>query len=82
VVSNAESFKPFEYYLTRAREMVRTHGSVTLSGVGSATQHALVVSEVLRARGVGKVTAVRTSTLKSGESEHEAKIEVTVAEER
>ena len=40
--------------------MLRNHGSVKLSGVGGAMQHAIVVSEVLSARGLGRV-AVRMS---------------------
>ncbi|CAL53948.1 DNA/RNA-binding protein Alba-like [Ostreococcus tauri] len=83
VVSNSNA-RPFSYYLHEARAMLREHGSVKLEGVGAATQHALVVSEVLSQRGIGKVTAVRTGTLDSprGASErgdeHAAKIEVTI----
>lgn len=78
VVSNSNA-RPFTYYLNEASSMLRNHGSVKLSGVGAATQHALVVSEVLAARGIGRVTEVRTSSLDKGETtEHEAKIEVTI----
>ena len=79
VVSNL-SVRPFTYYLSQAQSMLRNHGSVKLSGVGGAMQHAIVVSEVLSARGLGRVAAVRTSTLAGVEEdspEHSAKIEVT-----
>jgi hypothetical protein len=80
VVSNL-NVRPFTYYLSQAQSMLRNHGSVKLSGVGGAMQHALVVSEVLSARGLGRVAAVRTSTLAGAEEdsspEHSAKIEVT-----
>ena len=79
VVSNSNA-KPFARYLSEAQTMLRTHGRVRLSGVGNATQHALVVSEVLSARGIGRVTAVRTGTVAKEElaDEHAAKIEVTI----
>ena len=79
VVSNL-SVRPFTYYLSQAQSMLRNHGSVKLSGVGGAMQHAIVVSEVLSARGLGRVAAVRTSTLAGVEGdspEHAAQIEVT-----
>ena len=83
VVSNSNA-KPFARVLSEAQTMLRTHGGVRLSGVGNATQHALVVSEVLRARGIGRVTAVRTGTVKTRSTEealadeHAVKIEVTI----
>lgn len=82
VVSNSTA-RPFSYYLNEAKSLLRAHGAVKLEGVGAATQHALVVSEVLAQRGIGRVAAVRTGTLETSEAsgrgdEHAAKIEVTI----
>jgi hypothetical protein len=79
VVSNSNA-KPFAHYLSEAQTMLQKHGHVRLSGVGNATQHALVVSEVLAARGIGRVTAVRTGRVGAAAlaDEHAAKIEVTM----
>ena len=84
VVSNSKA-RDFSYYLTQAKALLRAHGVVKLSGVGAATQHALVVSEVLEARGEANVKHVETSTLRYDVEEddeaawtHGAKVEVTL----
>jgi hypothetical protein len=84
VVSNSKA-RDFTYYLTQAEALLRAHGAVKLSGVGAATQHALVVSEVLEARGRARVKHVETSTLRVDVEaddedawEHGAKVEVVL----
>jgi len=86
VVSNARAAeRDFTHTLARARAMLRTHGEVTLSGIGNATQRALVLSEVLTSRGDAVVMKVQTSARGAlGEDDdedawtHGAKVEVTL----